>query len=148
MPILHTHTNGGWTELGHRTMNKCFKKVKCELFGGTVSRQYLKNHQTTRKCQVDRESYKAPADEIFHDNEPPEPERDVLPVADHRVSMPTPVEAANCPVPSCLAHPPTRSKMLRHFRNIHSRDDRLIITEEGLLPRCGNCGLFQRNVIT
>jgi hypothetical protein len=60
--------------------------------------------------------------------------------------MPTPVEATDFPEPNCLAHPDTRSNMRKHFRNIHSRDDTFMITEEGPLPRCGSCGPFQRNV--
>jgi hypothetical protein len=31
-------------------------------------------------------------------------------------------------------------------RDVHSRDDRFSIAEEGPLPRCGNCGLFQSNI--
>jgi hypothetical protein len=38
--------------------------------------------------------------------------------------------------------PATRTSMRAHFRNKHSRHDRLIIEEEGLLPRCEECGMF------
>jgi hypothetical protein len=64
------------------------QKVKCKLCGGTVSRQYLNNHQKTQKCVADRLGYEAPADETFDDNEPLEPERDIFPPADYEVSMP------------------------------------------------------------
>jgi hypothetical protein len=36
--------------------------------------------------------------------------------------------------------------MRQHFRNMHSPEDRILIEEEGLLPRCGKCHLFQKNV--
>jgi hypothetical protein len=35
--------------------------------------------------------------------------------------------------------------MIVHFRNVHNNDS-LIVEEEGPLPRCERCGLFQREV--
>ena len=37
--------------------------------------------------------------------------------------------------------------MRKHFRSIHP-EDRVIIKNEGLLPQCVECGLFQKNVNT
>jgi hypothetical protein len=123
------------------------QKVKCELCSATVARQHLKKHQKTPRCVADRLGYEAPADETFDDNEPPEPEPDVLPPTDFVVSMPHPVATKPCPGPQFPATAPNRTKMPHHFRNVHNREeDKLIITEEGLLPRCGNCGLFGRLV--
>jgi hypothetical protein len=134
-PAHSVHAYKRWMEgTGASYYERQNQKVKCNLCGVTVSRHYLKKHQTTRKCKVNSENYEAPADEIFDDNESLEPERDVLPPADHQVSVPNVFEKTDCPVPGCPAHPPTKSKMRNHFRNIHSRHDRLIITEEGLLP--------------
>ena len=53
--------------------------------------------------------------------------------------------AIPCPVEGCPFCPTNAARMRIHFRNIHNKDT-IIIEEEGLLPRCGNCGLFQKNV--
>jgi hypothetical protein len=37
--------------------------------------------------------------------------------------------------------------MHSHFRNLPN-DDGIVIWEEGLLPRCETCAIFQRNVGT
>jgi hypothetical protein len=47
-----------------------------------------------------------------------------------------------CPAPSCPVKPVTRKTMRVHFRNVHNKDT-LIVEEEGPLPRCERCGLFQ-----
>jgi hypothetical protein len=49
------------------------------------------------------------------------------------------------PVPSCPVKPVSRRTMRVHFRNVHNKDT-LIVEEEGPLPRCERCGLFQREV--
>jgi hypothetical protein len=118
------------------------QRVKCELCGKEVNRQYLEKHKKTQTCVNSRDAYEAPADEIYDDNIPPEPEPMPQPPADHQVSMPEPQISTNCPVPNCPATPVTRTSMRQHFRNKHSRHDRLIIEEEGLLPRCEECGMF------
>jgi hypothetical protein len=54
-------------------------------------------------------------------------------------------QEVSCPVPECLYSTNTRTEMRRHFRARHP-DDSIIITEEGKLPQCENCGLFQKIV--
>jgi hypothetical protein len=117
-------------------------RVKCELCGTEVNRSTLEKQKKTRKCVNRRVAYEPPAGEIYDDNIPPEPEPVPQPPADHQVSMPDPAIATECPVPGCCARPATRTTMRVHFRNRHERNDRLIIEEEGLLPRCENCGMF------
>ena len=50
-----------------------------------------------------------------------------------------------CPHVNCLYTTNDRNKMRRHFRSIHLQDI-IIIKEEGLLPQCLQCGIFQNNV--
>jgi hypothetical protein len=50
-----------------------------------------------------------------------------------------------CPVENCPYKVIDRHMMRRHFRNIHNNDT-IVISEEGRLPRCTECGLFQKNV--
>jgi hypothetical protein len=50
-----------------------------------------------------------------------------------------------CPVEGCAFSSPTPCNMRRHFRSRHPVDI-IIIEEEGQLPQCIKCGLFQRIV--
>jgi hypothetical protein len=51
----------------------------------------------------------------------------------------------NCPVFGCPLNTDKRPVMRRHFRNMH-HNATPIIEEEGRLPQCTNCGLFQSQV--
>ena len=66
----------------------------------------------------------------------PDPEPDL-----HIVSMPTRKFDIDCPVPGCPGHATDRFSLRRHFMHRHILDT-LIIIEEGILPRCDQCGMF------
>lgn len=59
--------------------------------------------------------------------------------------MPDNTITQQCPKTGCLFTTKTRNMMRRHFRCRHP-DDIIIISEEGILPQCHECGLFQQNV--
>ena len=71
---------------------------------------------------------------------PPAPSAPVLPAV-HEISFPFGVRRVSCPVSGCPASPVSRYHMRKHFRDRHPHDV-ILITEEGLLPRCHKCGLF------
>ena len=52
-----------------------------------------------------------------------------------------------CPVPDCAFYTKNKTALRRHFRVRHP-EDIIIIMQEGLLPRCHECGLYQANVNT
>jgi hypothetical protein len=52
-----------------------------------------------------------------------------------------------CPNEDCPFATTQRDKMIKHFRTRHP-EDIIIIQEEGLLPQCPNCGIFQKNSLT
>jgi hypothetical protein len=57
------------------------------------------------------------------------------------IRIPNRGDSAMCPVPGCAATVTTRYGMRRHFQHRHIKDI-IVIEEEGLLPRCGSCGMF------
>jgi hypothetical protein len=59
----------------------------------------------------------------------------------YEVSMPTYKDPTPCPIPGCGVTIQNRYKMREHFLYRHYHDT-IIISEEGLLPRCDKCGLF------
>jgi hypothetical protein len=52
-----------------------------------------------------------------------------------------------CPHPACPYSTNKRDRMRRHFRARHPNDV-IVIEEEGLLPQCPQCGLYQQNAHT
>ena len=66
------------------------------------------------------------------------------PPMEYILSMPTKQEVT-CPTSDCKYTTKTHPEMRRHFRARHP-DDTIIIEEEGRLPRCDNCGIFQKLV--
>ena len=50
-----------------------------------------------------------------------------------------------CPAEGCDYAGKSRFEMRRHFRSRHLKDT-IIVEEEGQLPRCGKCGIFQKSV--
>ena len=73
-----------------------------------------------------------------------------LPTSRHQpqiytVSFPTGLRSLPCPVSSCPAMVSSRFHLRRHFCTRHS-DDIVLISEEGLLPRCPRCRMHLRSV--
>lgn len=131
--------------VGESHRERSLQKVSCELCGSEVSRQYLKKHQSTRKCISERN----PSTMVGNHVDIPAPEPALLPQSDqttseYSVSMDGRF-ATSCPVAGCVHRPETRNRMRVHFRNMHNKDT-IVIEEEGRLPRCTECGIFQRTV--
>jgi hypothetical protein len=135
------------TGKGISNQERRLQKVECELCGATVNRQHLKNHQKTIKCQRGREEWATRRAEmvgICNDSTQEQEAGIETTTSEYRFSMPTKQETP-CPVPECHYVTSTRTEMRRHFRARHP-DDTIVIAEEGKLPQCENCGLFQKIV--
>ena len=107
-------------------------------------RSSLKDHRKTRKCFKGREAYLVQATNISLVAPDPPPESIEETPSEYRVSMDGQTKTS-CPVAGCPLCPVTRYAMRAHFRNVHNKDT-IIIAEEGRLPRCGECGIFQMSV--
>lgn len=129
--------------VGESHRERSLQKVICELCGAEVNRQHLKKHQTIRKCINGRKDYRATTLNTVATESNDEPLVEGTP-AEYRVSMDG-YHDTSCPVAGCPSYSDRPDKMRRHFRNMHNKDT-IIIEEEGRLPRCANCGLFQLNV--
>ena len=135
------------TGVGETYRERSLQKVVCELCGQETNLQHLKKHQMTRKCNQGQEAQRATtqpnpvADMLLNEHQPEVMES---PASEYLVSMDGITETP-CPVANCPAHPKQAAKMRLHFRSRHNKDT-IIIEEEGRLPRCGNCGLFQMSV--
>jgi hypothetical protein len=130
--------------VGESFLQRSLQKVKCELCGTEMIRSSLKEHRKTRKCIKGRESYMqaTTTDQVAPD--PPPESIEVIPPSEYRVSMDGQT-ATPCPVAGCPLCPSKRHAMRAHFRNVHNKDT-IVIEEEGCLPRCGECGIFQTSV--
>jgi hypothetical protein len=135
------------TGTGLSNRERCLEKVDCELCGATINRQYVKNHQRTLKCIRGRNDWTArnsTSERLENPDQPQGVGTEIEPPIEYRFCMPL-RQTVPCPVPDCPYATSTRTEMRRHFRGRHP-DNCIIITEEGKLPQCENCGLFQRNV--
>jgi hypothetical protein len=65
-------------------------------------------------------------------------------LVEYQISMPGKVNVG-CPVAGCDFSSPIPGNMRKHFRSRHP-EDIIIVEEEGRLPQCTKCGLFQRSV--
>jgi hypothetical protein len=127
---------------------RSLQKVKCDLCGAEVNRQHLKTHQTRDKCITGRKDYQSTLPNHMAEllGDPPEEssEEEEEPASEYRVSMDDLTETP-CPVANCPFRDARRLRMRAHFRSRHFQHT-IIVEEEGLLPRCEQCGLFQRKV--
>ena len=130
--------------LSHR--ERSLQKVTCQLCGTQVNQQHLKTHQTRRTCENGRKTYQPTNTENVADMSTEElaefEENDFL--CEYVISV-NGKTGTQCPVPNCPVKPITRETFRKHFRNAHIKDT-LFVEEEGTLPRCERCGLFQRIV--
>lgn len=116
--------------------------TKCEYCKDEVQLHSLKRHQLSKKCITERKK--------IHNNQT---DMICLPVNNE--------ESSNTIILSCNDNgPPTKCYytnckystnkgplMRKHYRQRHPNDI-IIINEEGLLPRCTKCGLFQKNAMS
>jgi exonuclease III len=132
--------------VGESHRERSLQKVKCELCGVEVNRQHLKTHQTRSTCITGRKDYQATLLNQVAELSPDPPESMEVegPISEYSVSMDGLTETL-CPVANCPYRQVIRGRMRKHFRARHIWDT-IIVEEEGRLPRCVGCGLFQRNV--
>lgn len=113
------------------------EKIQCKLCGDLVSRQNLIKHQQTKKRKINCKTYEHVVEEF--EEESSDIELDIQ--EQYLISIQNGC-ATKCPVKVCPAIIKTAGEMRKHFRNRHLKDT-IIIEEEGLLPQCTKCGLFQ-----
>ena len=132
--------------VGESHRERSLQKVKCDLCGAEVNRQHLKVHQTRRACNTGQKDYQATLQNHVAElsSDPPESIEVEEPESQYLVSMDG-VTKTTCPVANCPFGAVIPGKMRKHFRARHMRDT-IIVEEEGHLPRCVGCGLFQRSV--
>lgn len=130
--------------VGSSHRERSLQKVKCEHCGTEVGRQQLKKHQMTQKCTKGRKEYLAtnpnPVAECVPDPPPPPDLQSMM----YHVSMDG-LNSTPCPVATCPYKTEKRNVMRRHFRNMHNGGT-IVVDEEGLLPRCTECGIYQMSV--
>jgi hypothetical protein len=132
------------TKEGLSCQQKQQLKVKCEFCTEEIQTKSLKQHQLSKRCQeIKRKTPKTQQEVTYFSPTTPslskEPETIVLSVDNHSNTI--------CPYSKCLYETHNRERIRRHFRARHPNDI-IIIQQEGLLPQCTNCGLFQKNVKT
>jgi hypothetical protein len=116
--------------------------IKCEFCIKILQRKSIKKHQLSKECQEIKK--KLPIEQQM--------------TTYCRIIIPTILEESQtfvlqmdnqtttkCPHNDCPYDSHKREHMRHHFRSQHSNDI-IIIQQEGLLPQCTNCGLFQQNV--
>jgi exonuclease III len=122
-------------------------KATCPLCDTEVQSHYLKTHQQTRKCL---EIWRRKKDETRNQptvegaEERGDEQVAVMEPTTYMVSV-NKSDLTPCPAPDCpyTTHLPQRMRL--HFKNMHNSDT-IVIREEGPLPRCSNCGIFQKDV--
>ena len=141
-----------WTGEGGDHRTRALQKVQCINCGAIVAKQTLTRHQKSQKCARDGAKYVPPTP--VRERVANEAVGDLTPRMDpcqFTVSVPRGhQEEVPCPVPTCvykvLANRGSkRSTLRRHFVMRHP-EDTIIVSEEGLLPRCQSCGLFAKSV--
>ena len=123
------------TGMTHREWN--LEKIECNLCGELVGRQYMTKHQQTTKCKANQEKYKQKTITETSETSHHEPQCYIINII--------PGVENKCVVNNCPATTKSAGEMRKHFRNRHS-EDTIIIADEGLLPQCPKCGLFQKCV--
>jgi hypothetical protein len=123
---------------GHTHRERTLQKVECELCGGWISRQYVTNHQKTRKCERGCEEWTTNRAQTATANtnaatleQNDELEMEAAP-KEYIFNMPKDQEVP-CPVERCEYTTNIRGSMRRHFRACHL-EATIIIEEEGELP--------------
>ena len=130
--------------MSHR--QRSLQKILCTECGVEVTRQYLKTHLKTQKCQRARLTY-APPTPMQRRMEEEQSFTPVVAPSTYNVSIPMGDKSeVRCPVEGCEHRirdqgGSMRFALRRHFCRRHV-EDTIVIDEEGLLPKCIRCGLF------
>jgi hypothetical protein len=140
----------------------------CELCGTQLKAGSIKTHQITQRCISNRKTHrknmieqmieKIPDIEIIECQSIVDSHFDSLTNSTGctEIQETTPQTyyvnmdnetISSCPDTNCPYSSDKRQRMRFNFRNMHN-DDIIIINQEGLLPRCIKCGLFQTSVGT
>ena len=117
--------------------------IQCEWCDKSVQTRSMKNHQLSARCISIRKikekstNYMRNMQQCIEINNTTESKV-------YQIDMPTKT-ICKCPCEGCSFDTNNRTRMQKHFRSRHAQDI-IIIAQEGLLPQCMECGLFQKNV--
>jgi uncharacterized cupin superfamily protein len=119
------------------------EKLQCEYCGAEINRGSLAQHHQSTRCPKGRKKH-CPVIPIAKSMKILFLPCFFSPPQEYYISVNNAFET-NCPMADCPYKAKTPSKMQMHFHT-HHNDDTIVIEEEGKLPRCPSCGLFQCNV--
>ena len=136
------------TGIGNTSREIRLQKIECKLCGARISNAGLSKHQSSRKCQLAAKSYATHLADDLARPTPPQEQPTMRNYVPREFSFSL-VKGCmtGCPLEGCPATFKTPDLMRKHFRRRHPLDT-VIIEEEGPLPKCPQCGLFQRYVGT
>jgi exonuclease III len=115
------------------------QKVQCKNCGTFVKRDYMEKHVKTIKCRNTERT-----ENIVEQGNTAPPENTESESAEYQINMPGKTYI-KCPVEGCTFSTEVPGQMRRHFRSRHPNDV-IIVEQEGRLPQCTKCGIFQRVV--
>ena len=128
---------------GEGTTREEFNKslIKCKWCNTEVQVKSMKRHNLSYKCKEEKKKKEKRNTTIIMNETDDEMNHESN---TYVISMPKGT-ICNCPDKKCPFQSNNRTQMRKHFRARHL-DDIIIIEEEGLLPQCVECGLYQKNV--
>ena len=133
------------TGVGESYNDKQQMMVSCHWCDKLVQRRSLKTHLLSAACTKIKKKKLLEGNIIQqHSDIENLEEEETHETKTYQFDMPLKT-ICRCPCESCKFQCNTRNKMRRHFRSRHL-EDIIIINEEGLLPQCVQCGIFQSNV--
>jgi Reverse transcriptase (RNA-dependent DNA polymerase) len=144
---VHNISHQAYSRMITRTGTTNNKKIQkqvtaCNYCNTNVQQSSMKRHQQSQSCmQIQKQMPKnQPALCLpFTVEEELEPQTHIISIRQQQQTA--------CPHPNCPYITHKGDIVRKHFRNCHPEDS-VIIEQEGLLPHCPNCGIFQSNAHT
>jgi hypothetical protein len=139
--LIHQISDSAYYQMITKTGPTCEEKkqkINCGNCGLEVQTRSLKQHQLSKQCR----------NTGMNNNQQ---DMVCIPILEQQsetyvISM-NQITHSNYPSIECPYAKNKRDYMRKHFRTRHPQDI-IVIQEEGLLPQCNNCGIFQNNVHT
>jgi hypothetical protein len=133
---------------GRTHRERALSKVQCQLCGAVSQKQGPPQHQLREACSRGREEWtKNPektinqrhqVKEVLISEEPALPQECCIKILAGAAKI-------ECPVRDCLGRCSNPGRLQIHFWERHL-EDKIVIGQEGWLPRCTNCSMFGNKV--
>jgi Reverse transcriptase (RNA-dependent DNA polymerase) len=127
---------------------RSLQQVICPLCGTSVTRQYLKTHQSRKTCKDHQKEQGTKTTQLpstLDDNQTPS-ETPEKPPHVYRVVMKKKNGKTQCPIKGCPSSLQSSLSMRQHFRTQHHRDT--IIVDGTTMPKCTKCGISVHNALS